>query len=140
MVKAITPQEAFEETPYVAVYGTLKRGFWNNHLLADSEFVGEGYTVGKYELFDVGFPYAVPSKKGLPLKVEVYRVPSPEVLEALDFLEGYPEHYLKRVERIRLKDGRKVYAWIYYTLNPQGEKVEVTSFDEDLGIEYLQWP
>ena len=34
----------------VAVYGTLKRGYGNHMLLADSVFIGEGYTEDKYPL------------------------------------------------------------------------------------------
>jgi gamma-glutamylcyclotransferase (GGCT)/AIG2-like uncharacterized protein YtfP len=137
--KVIPPEEAFEITPLVAVYGTLKRGYWNHFLLKGCEFLGEGYTAGRYELFDVGFPYAVPSERGFPLKVEVYRLPSPRVLKALDRLEGYPTCYLRKPERIKLKNGKELTAWIYYTFEPDGVRITKTSTDGELGLEYLEW-
>jgi len=134
-----TAKEAFEITPFVAVYGTLKRGYWNNFLLKGSTFLGEGYTAGRYELFDAGFPFAVPSEAGFPVKVEVYELPSPAVMRRLDTLEGYPIVYDRRVERVKLRGGGEVEAWIYYTFNPEGVKLEKTLFDEEEGVEYLEW-
>jgi len=135
----IPPAEAYALTPLVAVYGTLKRGYCNHRLLKGSKFLGEGYALGKYELFDAGFPYAVPSERDLPLKVEVYSLASPRVLKRLDLLEGYPIHYLRKPEEILLKSGEKLTAWLYYALSPEGERITETFFDRELGIEYLKW-
>ena len=45
---------------YFFVYGSLKNGFWNNHVLRDSIRVGKAVTKAKFLLTDVGFPYMVP--------------------------------------------------------------------------------
>jgi len=106
----------------VFVYGTLKRGFWNNYLLEDAEFLGEGTTLEKFKLFTVGFPYAVPDKSGLPLRGEVYRV-CKGTLKRLDRLEGYPSHYRRKEVEVRLDSGEVIKAIIYYTETPRGREL-----------------
>ncbi len=64
--EVITLKEALRITPFVAVYGTLKKGYYNHFLLEECEFLEEGYTKGRYRLFNVGYPYAVPSEEGFP--------------------------------------------------------------------------
>ncbi|ENN95562.1 AIG2 family protein [Methanocaldococcus villosus KIN24-T80] len=36
---------------YIFVYGTLRRGFWNNKLLKNSKFIGKGRTKEKYAMY-----------------------------------------------------------------------------------------
>lgn len=107
---------------FVFVYGTLKRGFWNNALLKRARFIGEGITLERFRLYTVGFPYAVPDPEGLPLRGEVYQVDGKTLIE-LDNLEGYPIHYLRKTVRVRLTDGREVEAYIYYRNEGRGAPV-----------------
>jgi gamma-glutamylcyclotransferase (GGCT)/AIG2-like uncharacterized protein YtfP len=110
----------------VFVYGTLKRGFWNNYLLEGSELLGEGTTLERFSLYTVGFPYAVPDGGGLPLRGEVYRVDE-ETLKRLDALEGYPNHYKRKLTEVKLDDGRLVKALIYYAERPRGKPLSPKS-------------
>jgi gamma-glutamylaminecyclotransferase len=130
-------EKDFTKCRFVAVYGTLKRDFWNHYFLEGCKFVGKGITLGRYKLFDVGFPYAVPDKNGLPLLVEVYELDTPKRLARLDYLEGYPDHYNRKIERVELEDGRVVEAWLYYTYNPDGEPYTETTFWKNK--EVLDW-
>ena len=130
-------KEAFEKSPYVAVYGTLKRGFWNHSFIQVCEFIGKGITENRYKLFDVGFPYAIPSEKGYPLEVEIYKLDTPNRLKVLDILEGYPHHYLRRLENILIPQKGKVKAWIYYAKRPEGR--EYLKLKEVNGLLILTW-
>lgn len=86
------------------VYGSLKFGYWNNDLLADSKRLGEFITKDKFLLTDVGFPYLVPESVhtdavGHPtLRVvgEVYTVSSKAVEASLDALEGVSSNHYER--------------------------------------------
>jgi len=77
----------------VFVYGTLKKGFWNNPLLKGCEFFGSAVTVPTYSMISVGhavitlFPVIRASENGKPVAGEIYTVED-EVLERLDRLEG----------------------------------------------------
>ncbi len=101
------------------VYGTLKRGFWNNALLKRAKFIGEGVTRERFKLYTVGFPYAVPDSGGLPVKGEVYEVDQ-KTLSELDNLEGYPVHYKRKPVKVKLNSGREVEALMYYREEPRG--------------------
>jgi len=120
----ITPEQAIRRTPYVFVYGTLKKGHGNNYLLAEATFIGRGKTLKRFRLFDVGFPYAVPSEKGARVIGEVYKVEDAEIFQALDWLEGYPTHYKRQVIKVELDNGQVVEAWIYYTNEPEGQEIQ----------------
>ena len=83
---------------YVFVYGTLKRGYWNNYLLKTSEFVCEAITYDKFALYNFKYPFAVhedneDGKLCLPVKGEVYNLDSRATLDKLDELEiQYERH------------------------------------------------
>ncbi len=80
-------------THRVFVYGTLKKGFWNNPLLKGCEFLGNAVTVPTYSMISVShavitlFPVIRPNENGRPVAGEIYTVDD-EVLERLDRLEG----------------------------------------------------
>lgn len=71
----------------VFVYGTLKKGSWNHHLLEKATFLGKSVTLGK--LYDLGgIPGFVRGNEDGLVHGELYRVDD-ETLDSLDVLEGY---------------------------------------------------
>jgi gamma-glutamylcyclotransferase (GGCT)/AIG2-like uncharacterized protein YtfP len=91
----------------VFVYGTLKRGFRNHHLMAEALFVGDFVAHG-LRLYDLGpFPMAV-AEACFQVQGEVYGVTS-QHLEALDRFEGVPRLYQRA--KWQLSDGQD--AWVY---------------------------
>ena len=71
----------------VFVYGSLKKGLDNFHVLETSTFIGRALVNGV--LYDLGFfPGMVPGNQCV--EGEVYEV-SPETLLRLDLLEGFRE-------------------------------------------------
>jgi gamma-glutamylcyclotransferase (GGCT)/AIG2-like uncharacterized protein YtfP len=105
------------------VYGTLKRGGESHGLLErlGASYVGKGSVAG--ELFDLGaFPGAVKSE-AQPSRVlgEIYRLHrAPQALGALDEYEGVrPKSvatrlYRREIAEVRLENGDRVSAWIYW--------------------------
>jgi len=104
----------------IFVYGSLKRGQANHHLLAPARFEGDGRAEGLV-LHDLGpFPMAIaappPAAQGdsvagaCPSRIEgeVFAVDG-ETLQRLDRLEGVPRLYQRH--RQQLLDGR--WAWVY---------------------------
>ena len=98
-------QKDLEKSNLVFVYGTLKKGFGNNGLLRDAEFIGESL-VDNMTLYDMGFPVAV-DRDGEKIKGEVFRIT--DELQSLDYLEGYPDFYDRK-----LVDTKHGQAWIYF--------------------------
>jgi gamma-glutamylcyclotransferase (GGCT)/AIG2-like uncharacterized protein YtfP len=97
------------------VYGTLKRGFGNNLLLRNAEFVGEATTVESdafVMLTNGRFP-AVHRGIGHAVSGELYRV-APEELRRVDELENHPDWYVR--QEVETTGGK---AWMYF-LRPEG--------------------
>ncbi len=79
-------------THRVFVYGTLKSGFRNHHLLEGCEFFGAAATVPTYKMIENGFPVIMPDPEGKPLAGEIYSVDD-ETLARLDQLEREGNSY-----------------------------------------------
>jgi gamma-glutamylaminecyclotransferase len=90
----------------VFVYGSLKRGFGNHRLLANSEFVGTGLTEPRYRLINLGpYPAMIESTDD-PLSItgELYRIDE-QTLADLDRLEGEGVLYRRIVTTITALEG-----------------------------------
>lgn len=99
----------------VAVYGTLRSGYGNNHLLYGSDLLDSGYTVEKLRMTCQGIPYVLSGEHedGNNLKVEVYNVPDSDMAD-LDRLEGHPDWYVREKTKVHLDCGITVDAWLYF--------------------------
>ncbi len=112
----------------VAVYGTLRRGMENHHMLRRASLLWEGFVRIPYKLVVCGdTPYLVKSNDVNRIYIEVYEVDE-ELLRELDDFENVPLEY-RRVE-IETPVGR---AWIYVA-SRDVECVEVPEGDYALFI------
>lgn len=104
--------EGMNRAGCVAVYGTLKRGFENSHLLDSALFLGTD-SLDSIVLYDLGAYPGARRGKSDGIEVEIYAVAC-EMLQALDQLEEfdpeYPRSGLYRREIIPTVFGD---AWIY---------------------------
>jgi gamma-glutamylaminecyclotransferase len=84
----------------VFVYGTLKRGYGNNRLLADAQFLSVAWTRRKFRMLDVGFPVLRPYEDQDYYKAsvegELYECDD-RTLEALDRLESEGRMYDRKI-------------------------------------------
>lgn len=117
-------KEALETTPFVFVYGTLKRGFGNNRILSDSEFKGKATTVWNYAMFDAGVPFLMDihdfgedryHSLSKPCRGEVFEVEDTSVMSRLDYLESEGTLYKRFLAEIKLDDGSDCVCWAYKT-------------------------
>src|SRR5690606_19147414 len=59
----------------IGVYGTLKEGHGNHHLISESTFLGYAETIDFYPLIDRGLPYLIPDPgHGYNVELELYEV------------------------------------------------------------------
>jgi gamma-glutamylaminecyclotransferase len=107
-------------------YGSLKRGYWNNRLLANSEFVGDAKTVDKFKLIDLGsFPGMIGDGQA-NVRGEVFDVPDADV-PRLDMLEGHPNFYKRTPIKVEL-DGKIVDVETYILQGRQGRYQDIGDF------------
>ncbi len=134
-----TPQVSFKTTPFVAIYGNLEEEFEKYKALEGCKFLGEGYTERGYKLFnDYGWVVALPFKKGFPLKVKVFKLPSADSFGKLDAVVGYPVEYWRITEKVTLIDGKKLKVWLYVAKKPEGEEIGKILYDAKVGIHYTE--
>ena len=119
------------EVEYIFVYGTLRRGSWNNRLLHDAEFLGAARTCADFGLFVDGLPYVVHEPAVCPIAGEVYALPG-AALPRIDALEGHPDLYTRERVAYELEQGGGGEAWLYFysraegTLVPSGDYFDWT--------------
>jgi gamma-glutamylcyclotransferase (GGCT)/AIG2-like uncharacterized protein YtfP len=118
--------ESFERTPQadgVFVYGTLKQGLRNRHVI--EPFVEPGAPVVKAttngQLFDWGpYPAMTLETEAGQVRGEFVKVSDePTALQHLDWLEGYkpgrPDNlYDRTIVPVRLDSGEVKMAWVYH--------------------------
>jgi len=95
---------------HLFVYGTLKRGGSRHWILDGFPFLGRAKAKG-FVLYDLGpYPAMVPGP-GM-VYGEVYEV-SEEILNALDWVEGVPVLYRRKLIEVVFEDGLSLKAWAY---------------------------
>lgn len=94
------------------VYGTLKLGYSNHHILKDSTFIKDHVLTSSCFMVDLGpYPAAIydPRKDAkYKIKGELYYVNN-KTLESTDWLEGYPDYYTRTLVHDDATD-----MWIYH--------------------------
>lgn len=94
------------------VYGTLKRGQRNHHLLADQQFIRAATTLPHFRLFDSGpYPCMVRDSAGIAIQGELWQVDE-SARPRLDDLEAAP--ILFRLEEIAVQGhAGPVFAYLF---------------------------
>lgn len=93
--------------PLVFVYGTLRRGEVNHHLLIDAEYVGGHVTPPIYKMLNLGtYPGVVAGGSSFVVG-DIYRVNQVQ-FNKLDRLENYPSLYTRKLISTESEK-----AWIY---------------------------
>ena len=114
-----------EDTHYMFVYGTLKRGFhWNSKYMSECTFVCNAKTLDAVPLFvgESGVPYlyAHESGKGLNVCGEIWAVHSKDQLKALDDYEGVGKGHYVRVDIDVIDESGKLWKNVQvYSPNPK---------------------
>jgi len=120
---------------YVFVYGTLKKGFANAHLLDRATLIGEFRTVTPFPLVVGGkhnSPYLLDiPKMGAKVKGEVYAVDD-AILGDLDHLENVGVNYCRKVAKVSNCADRSMVAdvFIYFKCNGFEELAKKTYLDD----------
>lgn len=113
----LPPAPEISPTHLVFVYGSLKRGYHNHHLLMHSRFIGTGRTPPRFDLLDLGsFPAAIAGKH--QMTGEVFEIDN-ETLKDLDRLEGNGFMYLRKQIPVVVA-GRQIVVWCYLYLEDDG--------------------
>ncbi len=97
----------------VFVYGTLRKGYNNNYLLRDANFLGEAQV--KATMYSMGYiPYVSLNNDTNTVHGEVYEI-NEDILRRLDQLEGYypsqPNTSFYNRSLVKTVDGHEAYIY-----------------------------
>lgn len=119
-------RDLMPDKPYVFVYGSLKRGFFNHdHYLKGSTQIAVDVWLEDHALVHLGAFPAMYKANNFRVKGEVYQV-SLDTLKALDRLEGVAQGFYFRT-RVSVKTSPGIihfcYAYCQYTPAPPYKRV-----------------
>jgi len=101
----------------VFVYGTLKKGYMNNYLLADATYIDDAVTKGNKWGMDnyIYYPAVFPdtSRTAGYIYGEIWEIDK-SILSNLDRLEGYPSFYTRSIIKVVDTDGKEHEAIMYH--------------------------
>jgi gamma-glutamylaminecyclotransferase len=101
------------------VYGTLKRGLGNHHLIADQDFLGDVVTEALYRVIDLG-PYpglVVDPDSGVAVQGELWAVDA-QCLAALDEFEEVAGPFVRVT--VAILGWEDVFAYFWNRALPEG--------------------
>ena len=107
----------------VFVYGTLRSGEVNHHLLAGATYCGKHATLPRYRMLHLGAYPGVVEGGSTVIRGEIYRIDKRQFMW-LDRLEAYPTLYKRK-----LIDTRWGKAWIYLYRGNRNGRMTIPSGD-----------
>lgn len=93
---------------YVAVYGSLKKGFYNHSHLASAKYIGVYRTDARYTMLNLDYFPGLLDEGEINIHVEVYGITEYQ-LSRLDTLEGHPKFFRRDLRSINGFGS----AWLY---------------------------
>jgi len=95
------------------VYGTLRSGHSNHHLLKDADCYGIGHSVENYAMYlTSGYPYVTSHESRYPIAGELFGIDD-STLSMLDKMEGHPRYYERKEVTVTVGDTQYT-AWMYF--------------------------
>lgn len=124
---------------YLFVYGTLKKGYSNNMLLRDTEFIEKSVTIDNFNIKSFGIPIVIKpvntemKKEAKPIIGEVYNIPQ-EVLDIVDLLEGHPDLYRRELTKVKLFETQEIVDAYVYFFQPDDYYYDLSNNDESVVV------
>ncbi|WP_237067161.1 gamma-glutamylcyclotransferase family protein [Microbulbifer guangxiensis] len=118
---------------FVAVYGSLKKGFYNHPILAGSDYIGTYKTENRYTMVDLTYFPGVVERGATCIHVEVYSAAKTTMTE-LDILEGHPTFFCRKLRWIEGFGN----AWLY--LLPEKQLVDANNLTKVIASGYWEAP
>lgn len=133
--------ESFEV--YLFVYGSLKKGFENEHLLDKAKYISKASTVRKFAMYIAkggDYPYLLKDKPLNNIDGELYKIARKDLLKKIDIFEGSPDYYTRESIEVKSRSfnsNKRAFTYFYMNKKDHKKKKPITewkkreSFDID---------
>lgn len=101
---------------YLFIYGSLKKGFDNHHIIEKATYISKAKTVNKFAMYKNkkgDYPYLVKDQHLDNINGELYRINRKDLLIKIDKFEDSPNYYQREKIKIKTRSGIKV-AYTYF--------------------------
>ena len=124
--KGIFSKEDEHFEVYLFVYGSLKKGFENEHVLDKAKYISKATTVRKFAMYTSKggeYPYLLKNKPLNNIEGELYKIARKDLLKKIDIFEGSPDYYTRESIEINSRsfDTNKR-AFTYFYTNKKDHK------------------
>ena len=105
----------------IAVYGTLRKGESNHHVLDDSEYL-KTIRLNGFKMYGAHtFPAVIQGSEEDSIVIEIYKITSQNILDKLDLLEG--------LDRDNPTSAKNFYTIQIIKIEPETAPIEIYTFD-----------
>lgn len=141
------PELNRSRTHLVFVYGTLKKGGFNNRLIKGAHYIGKAWSKVKclkmyVNDYNVPVVFFTSQSDGHSVQGELYRC-STEMVRDLDRIEANGDYYKRRKIVIEADDGTVDKAFMYFGLHSAHDKSQLTLSNiftrKKTGIKYFSY-
>lgn len=103
----------------IFVYGSLKKGFDNHHVIKNAKYKCKAKTVSKFPMYEeefANYPYLIKKRisNAYNVKGELYEIRRKELLKKLDKFEGAPDYYIRETIKVQTLSGEVKKAYAYF--------------------------
>jgi len=119
---------------YLFVYGSLKKGFENDHILDKAKYISKATTVRKFTMYKANngaYPYLLKNKSLYPIEGELYKIARKDLLKKIDIFEGSPDYYTRESIEVKSRSfntNKRAFTYFYVNKKDYRKKQPITKW------------
>ncbi len=126
---------------YLFVYGSLKRGFENEHVLDKAKYISKATTVRKFAMYASKggeYPYLLKDKPLNNIEGELYKIARKDLLKKIDIFEGSPDYYTRESIEIKSRSfdtNKRAFTYFYTNKKDHKKKQPITEWKKTISFD-----
>jgi len=119
---------------FLFVYGSLKKGFENEHILNKAKYISKATTVRKFAMYLAKgreYPYLLKDRPLNTIEGELYKIARKDLLKKIDIFEGSPDYYTRESIEVKSRSfetNKRVFTYFYINKKDHKKKKPITKW------------
>ncbi len=136
--KGIFSKEDEHFKVYLFVYGSLKKGFENEHVLDKAKYISKATTIRKFAMYTSKggeYPYLLKDKPLNNIEGELYKIARKDLLKKIDIFEGSPDYYTRESIEVKSRSfdiNKRVFTYFYTNKKDHKKKQPITEWKKTI--------
>jgi len=126
---------------YLFVYGSLKKGFENEHVLDKAKYISKATTVRKFAMYiskGGEYPYLLKDKPLNNIQGELYKIARKDLLKKIDIFEGSPDYYTRESIEVKSRSfdiNKRAFTYFYVNKKDYKKKEPITEWKKTISFD-----